>query len=56
MVLVGLKIKILNQLCSADQLELLDVVDGLRSQGIDSCVFAADHRVRRPVLGEELCT
>lgn len=38
MVLVGFKTDILNQLCSEDQLELLDAVDGLRSQGIDSFV------------------
>lgn len=38
MVLIALENDILNQLCSGDQLELLDAVDGLRSQGIDSYV------------------
>jgi hypothetical protein len=38
MVMVALKTDILNQLCSEDQLELLDAIDGLRSEGIDSYV------------------
>ncbi|KAH6613021.1 P-loop containing nucleoside triphosphate hydrolase protein [Boeremia exigua] len=38
MVLIALDNDILNQLCSEDQLELLDAVDGLRSQGIDSYI------------------
>ncbi|KAL5396794.1 hypothetical protein PMIN03_012942 [Paraphaeosphaeria minitans] len=38
MVMVALRTDILDQLCSEDQLELLDAIDGLRSQGIDSYV------------------
>jgi hypothetical protein len=38
MVLVARKTDILKQLCSEDQLKLLDAVDGLRSQGIDRYV------------------
>ncbi|KAF2438824.1 dynamin family protein [Karstenula rhodostoma CBS 690.94] len=36
--MVALRTDILDQLCSEDQLKLLDAIDGLRSQGIDSYV------------------